>query len=84
MGVVIDMEVVRLARFERATFGSGDRRSSPSELQAHLAYLIRFRPEIQSIKRHSRKQKAEALWEQAMERRQMRSHGRASGLTQPQ
>ncbi len=28
--------MVRLARFERATFGSGDRRSSPSELQAHV------------------------------------------------
>jgi hypothetical protein len=28
-------QVVRLARFERATFGSGDRRSSPAELQAH-------------------------------------------------
>src|SRR5215510_9778646 len=26
--------MVRLARFERATFGSGDRRSSPAELQA--------------------------------------------------
>ena len=31
--------MVRLARFERATFGSGDRRSSPAELQAHTVGL---------------------------------------------
>ena len=31
--------MVRLARFERATFGSGDRRSSPAELQAHVLIL---------------------------------------------
>jgi hypothetical protein len=31
--------MVRLARFERATFGSGDRRSSPAELQAHTVDL---------------------------------------------
>ena len=29
------LKVVRLAGFEPATFGSGDRRSSPAELQAH-------------------------------------------------
>jgi hypothetical protein len=28
--------MVRLAGFEPATFGSGDRRSNPAELQAHF------------------------------------------------
>jgi hypothetical protein len=32
--------MVRLARFERATFGSGDRRSSPAELQAHALIIF--------------------------------------------
>jgi hypothetical protein len=32
--------MVRLAGFEPATFGSGDRRSSPAELQAHIASLV--------------------------------------------
>ena len=31
--------MVRLAGFEPATFGSGDRRSSPAELQAHTVGL---------------------------------------------
>ena len=32
--------VVRLAGFEPATFGSGDRRSSPAELQAHALKIL--------------------------------------------
>jgi hypothetical protein len=31
--------MVRLAGFEPATFGSGDRRSNPTELQAHVLIL---------------------------------------------
>ena len=31
--------MVRLAGFEPATFGSGDRRSNPTELQAHKVFL---------------------------------------------
>ena len=42
---VIDFIVVRLAGFEPATFGSGDRRSSPAELQAHTLILFDLRPE---------------------------------------
>jgi hypothetical protein len=34
------IEVVRLAGFEPATFGSGDRRSNPTELQAHFLMLL--------------------------------------------
>ncbi len=36
---VIGNVMVRLAGFEPATFGSGDRRSSPTELQAHAHVL---------------------------------------------
>ncbi len=32
--------MVRLAGFEPATFGSGDRRSSPAELQAHVVKIL--------------------------------------------
>ena len=39
------LRVVRLARFERATFGSGDRRSSPAELQAHALIIFDLRSE---------------------------------------
>jgi hypothetical protein len=35
--------VVRLARFELATFGSGDRRSNPTELQAHAHNATRLK-----------------------------------------
>ena len=42
--------MVRLARFERATFGSGDRRSSPAELQAHVL-IIRNITEIWKTKK---------------------------------
>jgi hypothetical protein len=33
-------QVVRLAGFEPATFGSGGRRSNPAELQAHALILF--------------------------------------------
>ena len=42
--------MVRLAGFEPATFGSGDRRSSPAELQAHNPDFIRFSLRFQPIR----------------------------------
>jgi hypothetical protein len=36
--------VVRLTGFEPATFGSGDRRSSPAELQAHKWKILDLTP----------------------------------------
>ena len=55
------VSVVRLAEFEPATFGSGDRRSSPAELQAHIVKILDFSPEFQPIKHRSRS-KWKNLW----------------------
>jgi hypothetical protein len=50
MKVSVLFSVVRLAGFEPATFGSGDRRSNPTELQAHRVNATRSEPQFPTHK----------------------------------